>query len=62
MLLAFSKFSFDDKLTIMAQIDFWGFWTIGFCDPSLNVVGIEKWQTNFWIYGWCYKCGLNFHV
>jgi hypothetical protein len=47
MLLVTSKFYFDEKLMIVAQTDFWGFWTIGFCDPSLNVVGIEKWQTNF---------------
>jgi len=47
MLLAFSKFSFDDKLTNVGQTDFWGFWTIGFCDPSLNVVGIEKWHIIF---------------
>jgi hypothetical protein len=44
MLLAFSKFSSDNKLTSVAQIDFWGFWIIRFYDPFLNVVGIEKWK------------------
>jgi hypothetical protein len=47
MLLVFSKFSFDDRLLIVAQTSFSGFEIIGFCDPSLNVVGSEKWQTNF---------------
>jgi hypothetical protein len=47
MLLALSKFSSDDRSMSVAQTDFWGFWTVGFCDPSLNAVGIEKWQTNF---------------
>jgi hypothetical protein len=47
MLLALSKFSSDDRSMSVAQTDFLGFWTVGFCDPSLNAVGIEKWQTNF---------------